>query len=92
MSRCIFLLNSYYGFILVLCRNNQTEQFSFVSGLRQVKKLNFVSHCAEYLSKPFSGYPLITFARIIVEKFACYFLLSIRKRRVEQSNLAITNQ
>jgi len=48
MFNRIFLLRLHYGFVVVLRINNHMEQFSFFSSLRQVKKLNFVSH---------SGYP-----------------------------------
>jgi len=59
MSRRIFFLRLYYGVILVLRINNQIEQFSFFSSLRQVKKLNFVSHSDYTLRKLFSNYPVI---------------------------------
>ena len=45
----IFLLRLHNGFIFVLRINNQMEQFSFFSGFRHVKKLDFVSHSGYHL-------------------------------------------
>lgn len=44
MFLCIVLLRLCYGFIGILCINNQMKPFSFLSGLRQIKKLDSVSH------------------------------------------------
>lgn len=56
MPESIFFSRLCYGVVLVLRKDNQMEQFFFFSGLRQIKKLDSVSHSRYTLRELFFNY------------------------------------